>query len=139
VGLEPSCVAVFRDELCGLLPGAEARRLRDQTFTLAEFLAHQNVHWTAPLNGRALVQPHCHQSAVLDQDAENRLLRRAGLELELPDAGCCGMAGAFGFEKRHYDVSMRAGERLPAEHVESEYWGRARIPELRGAGPGRPA
>jgi FAD/FMN-containing dehydrogenase/Fe-S oxidoreductase len=112
VGLEPSCVAVFRDELCGLLPHDEdARRLREQSFTLGEFLSREDRRWPAsPLERTALVQPHCHEHAVLDHGAEREVLRAAGLALEAPDAGCCGMAGAFGFERDHYDVSMRVGE-----------------------------
>jgi Fe-S oxidoreductase len=113
IGLEPSCVAVFRDELCGLLPNDEdARRLGRQAFTLAEFLSRSELHWPEPLlSGRALVQPHCHQHAVLGQEPENEVLRRLGLEVELADAGCCGMAGAFGFEKDHYELSIQVGER----------------------------
>jgi Fe-S oxidoreductase len=63
------------------------------------------------------VQPHCHQHAVIGFDVEERLLRRTGMDIELPDAGCCGMAGSFGYERgEKYRVSMRAGERvlLPA-------------------------
>ncbi len=116
VGLEPSCVAVFRDEMVNLLPhDQDAHRLRTQTFTLSEYLERRG--WRPPpLHARALVHPHCHHASVLKFDAERRLLGRLGLEVEMPDAGCCGMAGSFGFEARHYDVSMAVGERvlLPA-------------------------
>jgi Fe-S oxidoreductase len=118
VGLEPSCVSVFRDELAGLFPDDEgARRLREQSFVLGEFLADRHDGWPgAALERVALVQPHCHQHAVLDQEAEEELLRRAGLELQTPETGCCGMAGAFGFEREHHDLSVQVGERvlLPA-------------------------
>jgi Fe-S oxidoreductase len=120
VGLEPSCVAVFRDELGRLFPHDEdARRLARQTFFLAEFLQRQERHTTwdpAPLTGTALLQPHCHQRALLRDDPERSILVSLGLEPVTPDAGCCGMAGAFGFEKEHFEVSVGAGERvlLPA-------------------------
>jgi len=118
VGLEPSCVAVFRDELCNLLPGDEgARLLRDRALGLDELLARSDLDGLrVSLPRTALVQPHCHQRAVLDPEAEEEVLSHLGLELQTPDAGCCGMAGAFGFEREHYEVSIRAGERvlLPA-------------------------
>lgn len=68
------------------------------------------------LEGRALVHPHCHQHAVLGVHDETQLLRGIGLQLETPDAGCCGMAGSFGFEKEKYDISVACAERvlLPA-------------------------
>src|SRR6185312_11319387 len=94
----------------------DARRLRDQAVTLAEFLAARDYQPPA-LTGTALVQVHCHQGAVLTFDSERALLQEMGLELEVPDSGCCGLAGSFGFERgEHYDVSMAAGERviLPA-------------------------
>src|SRR5207237_4894111 len=65
---------------------------------------------------RALVHGHCHQKAIMGMEGEQSVLRAMGVEAELPDAGCCGMAGAFGFEKDKYEVSMAVGERvlLPA-------------------------
>jgi FAD/FMN-containing dehydrogenase/Fe-S oxidoreductase len=116
IGLEPSCVSVFRDEMTEILPGdADAERLARQTFTLGEFLVQQNVDLPT-LQRRALVHGHCHHKAVLSLDGEEEVLRRLGLEYQLLDSGCCGMAGAFGFEHGHYDVSMAIGERvlLPA-------------------------
>jgi FAD/FMN-containing dehydrogenase/Fe-S oxidoreductase len=116
VGLEPSCVAVFRDELLQLFPDdPDARRLSSQTFTLAEILTRNEV----PLprrEGRVLVHAHCHHHAVLGLQADRQLLGRIGLEARFLDSGCCGMAGAFGFEEGHYDVSMACAERalLPA-------------------------
>jgi FAD/FMN-containing dehydrogenase/Fe-S oxidoreductase len=119
VGLEPSCLAVFRDELVNMLPGdADARRLKSQSFVLSEFLASRAPGWSPPrLARKALVQPHCHHHAVMGFDAETSLLADMGLEVEMPDAGCCGMAGSFGYEAgERYRVSMAAGERklLPA-------------------------
>ena len=118
IGLEPSCTAVFRDELVELFPqDQDARRLCKQTFTLAEFLEKHAPHYEPPkLQRTAVVHGHCHEKAVLNFDCEKKLLRKMGLELTCPDTGCCGMAGAFGFEKEHLDVSLACGERvlLPA-------------------------
>ena len=118
VGLEPSCVSVFRDELGNLLPDVEhARRLRSQTFTLPELLAqHDEGLPSLTLHRKALVHGHCHHKAVLGMDADRSLLDRMGLDYDVLDSGCCGMAGAFGFERAHVDVSMAVGERvlLPA-------------------------
>ncbi len=118
VGLEPSCVSVFRDELYNLFPAREdARRLRDQTFTLAEMLCSRpDALPRLSLRRRAVVHGHCHQQAIVGLDADRELLDRMGLQYQVLDSGCCGMAGAFGFERSHYDVSMAVGERvlLPA-------------------------
>jgi FAD/FMN-containing dehydrogenase/Fe-S oxidoreductase len=116
--LEPSCAAVFRDELPGLFSQDQnARRLSKQTFTLAEFLHLHAKHYQPPkLTRRALLHGHCHHKALLNFDCEKELLKEMGLNLDIPDSGCCGMAGAFGFEKDHYDVAIACGERvlLPA-------------------------
>jgi FAD/FMN-containing dehydrogenase/Fe-S oxidoreductase len=118
VGLEPSCTAVFRDEVFELFPQNEnARRVKQQTFTLAEFLEKHAPHYQVPkLERKALVHGHCHHKAVMKLDAEKKLLKKMGLNYDLLDSGCCGMAGAFGFEADHYDVSIACGERvlLPA-------------------------
>jgi FAD/FMN-containing dehydrogenase/Fe-S oxidoreductase len=112
VGVEPSCVAVFRDELVNMLPHDEdAKRISLQTLTLAEFLQHHARDWDAPrLERKALVHGHCHQKAVMGMSAEQELYERIGLDAELLDAGCCGLAGSFGFEAEHYDISVRIGE-----------------------------
>jgi Fe-S oxidoreductase len=119
VALEPSCLSVFRDELTNLFPGdAQAQRLRAQSFTLAEFLDRHAADWPVPtLDRDALVQAHCHHHAVLGFGTDEKLLRRMGLRVRRPDAGCCGMAGSFGYEAgEKYRVSVAAGERvlLPA-------------------------
>jgi Fe-S oxidoreductase len=118
VGLEPSCVAVFRDELCALFPDDEdAKRLRDQTFLLSEFLVkHGGALELVPLRKQAIVQGHCHHRSVLDFDAERTVLARLGMEVRTPEPGCCGMAGSFGFEADHVGVSKAIGEKalLPA-------------------------
>jgi Fe-S oxidoreductase len=113
VGLEPSCVAVFRDELCNLFPDDEdALRLKSETFTLAEFLQKKAPDFRIPpLLHEALVHGHCHQKALLSMKAEQDLYRKMKLNCKIIDSGCCGMAGSFGYERgRHYDVSVAAGE-----------------------------
>lgn len=112
VGLEPSCVSVFRDELPGLYPRDEDALLVSRSvLTLSELLARDGVELPA-LHRKAIVQAHCHHKAVMRFDAEEAMLRRMGVDLAHPDSGCCGMAGAFGFESRHYDLSMKLGERV---------------------------
>jgi Fe-S oxidoreductase len=121
VGLEPSCVSVFRDELPNLFPhDHDARRLREQTFTLAEFLERSGYE-PPRLRRRVLLHGHCHHKAVLDLTPEERILDRMGVERETLDSGCCGMAGAFGYEAEKYGVSVGAGERvlLPAVRAAS--------------------
>jgi FAD/FMN-containing dehydrogenase/Fe-S oxidoreductase len=114
VGLEPSCVAVFRDELVNLFPDDDdARRLSKQTFLLSEFIEKEMPGQPMPrLARRAVVHGHCHQKAVMKMTSEERVLRRLGVDFDPFDAGCCGMAGAFGFEKEHYDISVQCGERM---------------------------
>ncbi|HEY1294263.1 MAG TPA: FAD-binding and (Fe-S)-binding domain-containing protein [Chloroflexota bacterium] len=119
VVLEPSCASVFLDELLNLFPRDEnARRLSQQTFLLSEFLVEKAPHFYPPkLEGRAVVQGHCHHKSIMKMDAEEDVLQRLGLDCTVLDSGCCGMAGAFGFETGdHYEVSVKAGERvlLPA-------------------------
>jgi FAD/FMN-containing dehydrogenase/Fe-S oxidoreductase len=119
VGLEPSCVSVFRDELVSLFPNdTDAQRLSQQTYLLSEFLQRYAPEYAPPtLPRQAVVHGHCHHKAVLGMDAEEVLLRKLRLDFTVLDSGCCGMAGAFGFERgEKYDVSLRCGERvlLPA-------------------------
>src|SRR5262249_33800083 len=95
VGLEPSCAAVFRDELLQLFPMDEdARRLNEQTFTLAEFLEKrvEGFH-IPPLRRRALVHGHCHHKAIMRMEAEDAIFKKLGMLYEIPDTGCCGLAG----------------------------------------------
>jgi FAD/FMN-containing dehydrogenase/Fe-S oxidoreductase len=118
VGLEPSCISVFRDELIGLFPDdPDAQRLSQQSFLFAEFLQRYAPDLELPkLEAHAVVHAHCHQKSVLGTGADSALLARLGIEVQTPESGCCGMAGAFGFEREHYDISMQVGERalLPA-------------------------
>ncbi|GAB2953912.1 FAD-binding and (Fe-S)-binding domain-containing protein [Streptomyces sundarbansensis] len=118
VGLEPSCTAVFRADAVELLPkDPDVERLRAQTRTLAELLVERAADWRPPrADARAVVQRHCHQYAVMGFDADRHILESAGVDADVLDAGCCGLAGNFGFEKGHYDVSMACAEAglLPA-------------------------
>src|SRR5207248_621342 len=113
VGLEPSCVATFRDELCDLFPhDADAKRLSEQTWLFSEFLIERANGWKPPrLPHKAIVHGHCHHKSVLGFDDEKKLLDQMGIEAEVLDSGCCGMAGSFGFEKEKYEISMKVGER----------------------------
>ena len=117
VGLEPSCVAVFRDELPNLLgDDPKARDVSGRVVTLAEQLGD----WVPPrIDGRVVVQRHCHHASVMGFDADESLLRRTGVDVDLPETGCCGMAGSFGFLPEHYDVSVACAERALLPAIES--------------------
>jgi Fe-S oxidoreductase len=123
VVLEPSCLAVFRDEALNLLAGdPEAQRFARQCLSLGEFLQREGRDVALPrLPRQTLVHGHCHQKALAGLEGEKRVLARLGAVYEVLDAGCCGMAGAFGFDKEKYEVSMKVGER-------------ALLPAVRGAG-----
>jgi FAD/FMN-containing dehydrogenase/Fe-S oxidoreductase len=119
VVLEPACLSVFQQELPLMLPRHEqAKRLTAQSILLPDFLQQHAPHAEfASLRQPALVHGHCHHKTVLGFDAELKLLRdRLGLQVDLPDTGCCGMAGSFGFEAEKFDVAQACGERvlLPA-------------------------
>jgi FAD/FMN-containing dehydrogenase/Fe-S oxidoreductase len=114
VGLEPACVSAFRDELPGLFPGDErAQRLSQQMLFFSEFIDRYCGDKPLAMNrARALVQIHCHQHAVIKTTSEKAVLDRLSLDYQIMNSGCCGMAGAFGFEREKYDVSMTAAERV---------------------------
>ncbi|WP_240152021.1 FAD-binding and (Fe-S)-binding domain-containing protein [Streptomyces mobaraensis] len=119
VGLEPSCTAVFRADAPELMPeDQDVRRLSEQFLTFSELLVNRAPRdWRPPRAARtALVQTHCHQHAVMKFDADTELMKRAGLHADVLDEGCCGLAGNFGFERGHHDLSMTVGEQgvLPA-------------------------
>ena len=118
VVLEPSCASVFRDELRNLFPDdPRAARLRRQTFLLSEILEHHAPGYAPPrLAGTVLLHGHCHHKALMKMADEESLLRKMGVALESIDAGCCGMAGPFGFVADTFAVSQAIGERalLPA-------------------------
>ena len=126
IGCEPSCILTFRDEVPDLLPGPDAELLARQTFLVDEFL-HRHVQehgWPDPApagvarssDTKVLLHGHCHQKAIVGTRPASSVLKAAGFAVEELDSGCCGMAGSFGFEREHYDISMAIGERrlLPA-------------------------
>jgi len=112
MGLEPSCTAALRTDLVELLPDEPAARwLAGQVRTFAEILdAVAPPEWAPLVGGTSISQTHCHQHAVLGTEADRRLMARVGLDNEVLDAGCCGLAGNFGFEAGHYEMSMAVGE-----------------------------
>jgi FAD/FMN-containing dehydrogenase/Fe-S oxidoreductase len=112
VVLEPSCATVFRDELLNLFPKDErARRLSQQTFLLSEFLEQKAKQFPLPkLPRKALVHGHCHHKSVMRMTDEESVLRRMEIDFQTPAPGCCGMAGAFGFESDKYEISVAIGE-----------------------------
>ena len=116
--LEPSCASVFKEELINFFPRDEnAKRLAAQTYLLGGLLEEKAPDIKLPKIGKkALVHGHCHHKAIFKMDKETAVLKRLGIDYDMPETGCCGMAGAFGFEKEHYDVSIQCGERvlLPA-------------------------
>ncbi|MGH2453310.1 MAG: FAD-binding and (Fe-S)-binding domain-containing protein [bacterium] len=124
VGCEPSCILTFRDEIPDLLPGEDTRMIAAQALLIDEFLLRhvQDRGW--PTAGAAasgdpphvLFHGHCHQKALVGTQPALSVLRAAGFQAEAVDSGCCGMAGSFGFEHEHYDISLAMGERrlLPA-------------------------
>jgi FAD/FMN-containing dehydrogenase/Fe-S oxidoreductase len=126
VGLEPSCVAVFRDELLDLFPNDQrAQALSRQTFLLSEFLETHASNFPLPqLNRKALLHGHCHHKSLMKMTAEESVLHRLGIDFQSPAPGCCGMAGSFGFEPDKYDLSMAIGELelLPAVRQSPPDW-----------------
>jgi FAD/FMN-containing dehydrogenase/Fe-S oxidoreductase len=126
IGLEPSCITVFRDELCNLFPNDErARRLSRQTVLLSEFLqSYKDLIPLPRLERKAIVHGHCHHKSILKMNAEEAVLSRMGLDCQAPAPGCCGMAGSFGFENDKYEVSIAIGELelLPAVRKAPPEW-----------------
>ena len=122
VGLEPSCLLTLRDEFLALVPTDAARAVAAQALLFEEFVAREldAGRWSPPLRAlgkRAVVHGHCHQKAFGAMPAVVRALRAIpGLDATVIESSCCGMAGMFGYEAEHYDVSMRMAERdlLPA-------------------------
>jgi FAD/FMN-containing dehydrogenase/Fe-S oxidoreductase len=115
VGLEPSCTAVFRSDAHDLFPDdIDVGRIKEHTVTLAELLMEHTPGWEPPsLAGvHALAQVHCHQHAIMKWEADQKLLDEAGANAEHLQSGCCGLAGNFGFEKGHLEVSEACAERV---------------------------
>jgi Fe-S oxidoreductase len=116
VGMEPSCLAVFKDELSAMLPhDDDAGRLARCAMHFSEFFERFDIP-VPRLERKALVWGHCHHKATGGMDPEHKLLKRMGLEIEPVSGGCCGLAGSWGFEQGHHEISMDCGEQalLPA-------------------------
>ncbi len=117
VGLEPSCILTLRDEFLSLLPGEpRADVVADVALTFDEYVsrraedgAFDDVEWSTTAD-EVLLHGHCHQKALIGTDATERALSLPGYTVHTVDAGCCGMAGAFGYESEHLDISKQMGE-----------------------------
>jgi len=124
VGCEPSCILTFRDEYPDLLKGHAVKAVSEASFLLEEFIVREKSlgRWKLDLkrqSAKALIHGHCHEKALIG----SRFLKEAmslAYAVEEIDSGCCGMAGSFGFEKEHYDVSMAIGRRRLFPAVERQ-------------------
>jgi Fe-S oxidoreductase len=124
VGLEPSCILTLRDEFLSLLPGdVRARSLAKLAVTFEEFVASEaaaghlaHLQWKNG-GGNVLLHGHCHQKAISGTGPSERCLALPGYHVDTVDSGCCGMAGAFGYESEHYDLSVAMAERRLAPAV----------------------
>jgi FAD/FMN-containing dehydrogenase/Fe-S oxidoreductase len=112
VVLEPSCASVFRDEMLNLFPDdVRAQKLAGQVMLLSEFLEKHGKNFKLPeMKREALVHGHCHHKSIMKMTAEESVLGRMGVDYQMPAPGCCGMAGAFGFEREKYASSIAIGE-----------------------------
>jgi Fe-S oxidoreductase len=115
VGLEPSCLLTLRDEWVDLLRTDEAKKVAQSSFLFEEFLLRERARGLALAfkeePKRALLHVHCHQKAMVGSAPTVAVLQWANFEVIETDSGCCGMAGSFGFEKEHYDISINLGKR----------------------------
>ena len=121
VGLEPSCLLTFRDEYLALLDDRRKRDLAEVSFTIEEFVANQAKGGALPVDlkpnlGRVHLHGHCYQKALVGTGPSVKALSLFGYDVSLIDAGCCGMAGSFGYEAEHYEISREVAEErlLPA-------------------------
>ena len=126
VGCEPSCILTFRDEYNDLLRGSDVARVGKACFLLDEFIDRETKagRWKLdfqPVRKRAILHTHCHQKALVGSASLKNMLREAYDVMEV-DSGCCGMAGSFGYETEHYELSMQIGQRrlLPTVQKETE-------------------
>jgi Fe-S oxidoreductase len=123
VGLEPSCLLTLRDEWVELVRTDEARAVARQSLLLEEFLLRERGRGLElPFRGggrRALLHGHCHQKALVGTAPTVAALRWAGFDVAEVDSGCCGMAGSFGFEREHYELSIALGNRRLAPTVKA--------------------
>lgn len=114
VGCEPSCILSFRDEYPDLLDGQGVQALVEHSYLLEEFITQEHLAGRLKLafaehGQQALLHTHCHEKALIGGASARAALVLAGYVVEEVDAGCCGMAGAFGFEAEHYDLSLAIG------------------------------
>src|SRR5204863_7641381 len=123
VGLEPSCLLTLRDEYVDLLRTDDARIVAERSALLEQFLVRERERGlTLPFVGggrKALLHGHCHQKAMVGTAPTVAVLRWAGYDVSEVDSGCCGMAGSFGFEREHYDLSVALGNRRLAPAVKA--------------------
>ena len=118
IGCEPSCLLTFRDEYPEFCGDERARKVAEHSFMIDEFLAMLQEKGELELEfstaqKKVLFHGHCHQKSLVGTASSMAALRLPpGYEVELINSGCCGMAGSFGFEKEHYDVSMTIGEQV---------------------------
>jgi Fe-S oxidoreductase len=124
VGLEPSCLLTLRDEYPEFLPSAAAKKVAEHSFLFEEFVMRElgvgRINLDSNGYGRKiLLHGHCHQKALVGTAPTINLLKAAGFDVAEIDSGCCGMAGSFGFEKEHYDLSVTIGNRRLAPAVKA--------------------
>jgi FAD/FMN-containing dehydrogenase/Fe-S oxidoreductase len=124
VGLEPSCLLTLRDEYPEFIRTAAAKKVAQNSFLLEEFVMREVNAGKLKLDGKGkgkkvLLHGHCHQKALVGTAPTVAMLKSAGYEVSEVDSGCCGMAGSFGFEKEHYDLSMTIGNRRLAPAVKA--------------------
>ena len=129
IGCEPSCLLTLRDEYPELVQNARSRKVAEHSYLIDEYLMMLHEKGELDLKFRrdtkkVLFHGHCHQKALVGTSASLSALRLPGWEVEQVNAGCCGMAGSFGFEKEHYDISMAiAGQALfPAIEAKGDDW-----------------
>jgi len=130
IGCEPSCLLTFRDEYPQLVRDERVRKVAENSYMIDEFLMKLQEDGKLNLNmgkleKKVLFQAHCHQKADMGTATSMAALRLApGYQVELVNAGCCGMAGSFGYEKEHYDLSMKIGEEalFPTIRAKDEDW-----------------
>ncbi len=123
VGLEPSCLLTLRDEYPDLVRDETANAVARRAFLLEEFLLEEQetgrLVWPKRSGSRVLLHGHCHQKALSGTASTVLVLRAAGYEVSEVDAGCCGMAGSFGFEKEHYELSVAIARRKLVPTIEA--------------------
>ena len=126
IGCEPSCLLTFRDEYPELVNDDRARAIAENSYLIDEFLAMLRDKGElelefSQLSKQVLFHGHCHQKSLIGTDSSLKSLRLPpNYQVELINSGCCGMAGSFGFEKEHYEVSMQIGEQALFPSVNSK-------------------